>query len=329
MRQTSSFRPTLAGLVLLGLSGAPLVGCNALESGYQGESIDELVTDAVIARQRGDLDLSAQLLEEAHRQDPAHAAARVELAETYMQQAGLTVQSVEAFASHLTARIGEEGVAPGTAARGGELKCTFDGRDVSTEAFDPTAFEGTVIFDQAVAIAGVVLGLIADVGDTGADAVPDQIALMSSSQLCDVVDDGGFDYDRSAALAAFDESLTEPQVVSALTNYTLASSLAAYERLFLDLTPQYGLTWYRVETNGDPDSDPYLGHCAIFESDAAEDAFYDEIEEGVVGLGRAAVAFELRAAVLGYPEATTAARDGAAEAYEASEEDLVDYCEGS
>jgi hypothetical protein len=323
----SSSRPLFAGLLLLG--GTALAGCNALETGYQGESVDELVTDAVIARQSGDLDQSQALLEEAHRQDPSHTAARVELAETLMQQAGLTVQSVEAFASHLTARIGESGVgAAPSSARGGEPKCTFDGRDVTVEAFDPTAFEGTMLFDEAVVVAGVVLGLITNVGDVAADAVPDQIALMSSDQLCETVDESGFDYDRGAALAAFDESLTEPQVVSALTNYVLASSLAAYDRLFLDLTPEYGLTWYRVETNNSPESDPYLGHCAVFESEAAENQFYDRIEEGVIDLGRAAVAFELRAAVLGYPEATAAALDGAAEAYEASEEDLVDYCEG-
>ncbi|MDX1530608.1 MAG: tetratricopeptide repeat protein, partial [Rhodothermales bacterium] len=64
-----------------------VTGCNVLDSAYdEGGSVDDLLVDANIARQSGDLDHAIELLAQAYEQDPARADVRLDYASTLMQR---------------------------------------------------------------------------------------------------------------------------------------------------------------------------------------------------------------------------------------------------
>ena len=74
------FRP----LLVLGVCAVLLTACDNADPGAT-----DLLTDARIARQAGDLTAAIDLLERALDEDPAHAAVRVELSSVLLERDGL------------------------------------------------------------------------------------------------------------------------------------------------------------------------------------------------------------------------------------------------
>jgi len=305
-----SFRP-LAGLLLaLAFVAA---GCDSAATG------GDLLTDARIARQSGDLDRAIELYSDALRAEPDNAIVRTELAGTQLDRAGVDLLDLSSFVDFLTdAAPAATAAAPAAdAARGAtceyasqEGAVVIDPRDVVD--FEEV-FENRDIIQLAMDILqGEQVVLAGNPLPAGVAVIPDEITAFS---VCTGIQDSEIVLDRAGAVASMQAlGLTNQQISAALAVDALSRFIDAYFYVTVDL-PQ-ATTWYRL-------ADGSIGICADDPDQLRVDA-----EAAVQNLGRAIAGLDLRAHVLGAGPSDPVRQivDEAVDAYTEVEDDLAPYC---
>ena len=302
-------RFVLAAALLLVL---PLQGCD--ETPGTGTP-DDLLTDARIARQAGDLDVAVDLLETAFEASPDDAVVRTELAVTLFQEAGLDLADLDRIAQFLL----DEGTAPltatpETAGKGGD--CPYEGE---AEAFDPRDLDGYIEYVESDDTIDRVLALLAPV-----------IAreLRPEDFLCTGIVDGELAYDAAAARAemraeilASDPDLSDAQaddlLASALAVNASARLLAAYNFVVTDIAPV--TDWYRL-------GDDAFGVC--FDG-VTEDELRTMSEGAVADIGEALTSIDLRSEILDSTSSTQELVDLLLDAYEQVRAEIGPVCDPS
>lgn len=293
-----------AGLGVMLLAGLVLGGCD-----QAGASLHELLTDARIARQAGDLSTSVQLLEEAYELDRDNAEVRFELSNSLMQEKRLNLIDVDRVASHLLAV--EDGAATLTASSGVASSSLTKGAscpyasDPNATIFDPTEVAGFPDLSASRETIERVLMITAPL-------IPDELRTVTA---CSGIENGELVYDREAARAAFgNQGLSEDQVSSLLAINATARFLRAYLFVTEDVPQQ--TTWYRLPGDG-----PRLGICA---DDVG--ALREQTDRAVRDLGEALTSVDLRAEISG----STTSRDVVdlvLGSYEVLRDQIGPYCD--
>ena len=300
---------SFALLVALALAAVPaLTGCDEVAP----TTTQDLLTDARIARQAGDLDTAIDLLERAHAADPADAVVRVELATTLFEKADLGISDLDQIATFLY----EEGISGSlnlpepvadASAKGG---CPYADAPGS-EPFDPRDLAEYSQYLDRTTVARRVRELL--------DPVITE-ELRPDDFLCNGVVDGALNYDPDAALEslqAVDSRLTNDQIASALAVNAVAEVMDSY--LFLAGELEEETDWYRL-ANGN------IGICPV---GVSETELRDLAEESIADLGEALVSIDLRAHILGSSQVSTELVDIMLDAYDEVRDDLAPYCPGS
>ena len=259
-----------------------VTGCNVLDSAYdEGGSVDDLLVDANIARQSGDLDHAIELLAQAYEQDPARADVRLDYASTLMQRDELSLVDVEQVADFILEQIGEGGLGARGFATGDS--CTFSA-DHATSSFDPRDVSNY----EEIAAASPTLGQIVELLNDPAspDTPPVMPVALQEVDICTVFTDSGLVYDRDAILAdlyaAFGNDAE--QVHEALWANAVALTLNAYVEIFE--SEDLPVEWYIV----DPEGSSYVGFCVAQEHVAPMKA---DIQAYLHDIGEATVSLDL------------------------------------
>ena len=299
------FMPRSFALVAL-LALLPLQGCDET-SGLR--TADDLVTDARIARQAGDLDQAVTLLEDAFAADASDPVVRTELASTLFQQEGLDLADIDRIAEFLLQNT--DGLAtpaaPATAAKG--ANCPYE-EDASAEPFDPRDLDGYIEYVESDATIDRVLELLAPI--IAAELRP-------ADFLCTGIVDGELNYDADGALQQMrdaDPEMTDELIAAALAVNASARLLSAYNFVVTDIAP---LTdWYRLDGGA-------LGVCMTGTTEAK---LREMSAEAVADIGEALTSVDLRARVLDNPSSTAELVQLVLDAYEEVRSEIGPYCEG-
>lgn len=293
---------SFALLAALALVAVPtLTGCDDVAP----VSADDLVVDARIARQAGDIDQAVDLLERALAADAADAVVRVELASALFEQADLGVADLDALATYLLdeANSGGFGSLSPEASKGGS--CPYETAP-GAAPFDPRDLDEYGQYLERVSVATRVKEILDPV-------ITDE--LRPDDFLCTGIQDGQLNYDPDAALAALraaDEDLTDTQISSALGANAVAEVLDTYFFLSEDLRDR--ADWYRL-------SDGTLGICPV---GITEEELRDLAEPSVADLGEALLSIDLRGRLI--ETSTTELVDVVIDAYEEVRDDLAPHC---
>ncbi|MEM1056248.1 MAG: hypothetical protein AAGI52_12045 [Bacteroidota bacterium] len=295
--------PAVALAALLSLSPA-LSGCD--------ESIptamDDLLTDARIARQAGDLGTAVNLLERAHEADQGDAVVRVELASSLFEQADLNVADLDRIATYLLEEgqtLAPTGPVVNTVAKGDA--CPYE-TDPGAESFDPRDFEEYGDYLENAQVARRVRELLDPI--ITSELRPDDF-------LCTGIQDGALVYDSEAALSALrgvDPDITDQQIASALAVNSVAEVLDTYLFLTEELAGQ--ADWYRL-------GDGSIGVCPV---GISEEELRDLAEPSIADMGEALLSVDLRSRLIG---SSTDLVDIVLDAYEEVRNDLAPTCSGS
>lgn len=276
----------------------------------------DLLTDARIARQAGDINGAVALLEEALQAEPQNAAVRVELASALLERDDLDLLDLDRVAAYLIDASGQGATTPppASASKGGDVCPYID--DPNATPFDPRDIEGYPELFENEALLQTIEGLLKGTDpDTDLSVIPDE---LRSLPLCGAVQDGELQYDRTAALAHLQGlGLTDQEIATALAVNAVTRFFSAYFFITEDIPQQ--TTWYRVETA----EGSTIAVCAEDEA-----ALREQGEVAVKDLGEAMTSLDLRATVLGGDTSTEAIIDHAVALYEAVEDDLGPYCDG-
>ncbi|MEL6615095.1 MAG: hypothetical protein AAFQ43_05125 [Bacteroidota bacterium] len=289
----------LAALALLAVP--TLTGCDEVAP----VSADDLVTDARIARQAGDVDQAVDLLERAFAADAADAVVRVELASALFEQSDLGIADLDALASYLLDEANSGGVAPFTpeASKGGS--CPYES-EPGAVPFDPRDLDEYGQYLERVSVARRVREIL--------DPVITE-ELRPDDFLCTGIQDGELNYDPDAALAALraqDEDLSDTQIASALGANAVAEVIDTYVFLSEDLRDD--AAWYRL-------SDGTLGVCPV---GITEEDLRARAEPSVADLGEALLSIDLRGRLV--ETSATELVDVVIDAYEEVRDDLAPNC---
>ena len=285
-------------LLLLALLLAPVAACD--EVAPPDAPVDVVVDDAVVARERGDVQTAERLLRAALQREPQNPKVRVELATTVLQRDGVDLLDLDRIASFLTTGEG----AARTRASGGAPRaaCPY-AADPSATAFDPTEIAD---FD---ALAGAAAAL-AETADLLDPVIPEPIR---SFDVCTSVADGALVYDRDGALADLAaQGLSRAQIARALAVNALARFLDAYLFVATEVTQE--TAWYRLADGG-------VAVCV-----ADPDALRQEAEGAVGDLGEAVLSLDARASLLGATSLAADLVDVALGAFEGVRDGVADYC---
>lgn len=300
-------RTSFAALALAALLVPALAGCD--------ESIpttpDDLLLDARIARQAGDIDTAVDLLERAHEADAADPIVRIELASALFDQVDLDVADLDRIAQTFFEEGGtDEGLgvaAPFSASNEKGGGCPY-ASDPTAEPFDPTEFEEYGDYLENAQVARRVRELLDPV-------ITDE--LRPDDFLCTGIEDGALVYDADAALAALrgvDPEITDQQIASALAVNAVAETLDTY--LFLTEELEDRTAWYRL-------ADGSIGICPV---GISEEELRALAEESIADMGEALLSVDLRGQIIGSStDLVTAVLD----AYEEARDDLAPHCSGS
>lgn len=269
-------------------SSAFLAACDAAP----GEDVDNLLTDARLARQAGDFEEAVALLEEAYALDPARAAVRTELSATYLQRDGIDLLDVDRMMLFLT------GTAP--AAPHADASATAHPADPAVGAaciFEQDPWATPFVLSDAEGYAELLAdeavvedaqALLHDAPEGGAPVMP---AALRAAELCGTVVDGQLKYDRETALADLRASgLTDDEIASALAVNGVTLFLQSY--FLLSEAPPEQTTWYHLANGA-------IGVCT-------EDrrGLRAQAEAALTDLFEALASLDLRAELLG--DATSA-----------------------
>jgi hypothetical protein len=274
---------------------------------------EDLLVDARIARQAGDINKAVDLLERAHTADRSDAVVRVELASALFSQADLDVSDLDRIATYLLdgADAGTLDVPAPEAPDAKGNACPYETAP-GAEPFDPRDLaEYGQYLDR-----GTVSARVRDLLDP---IISDQ--LRPSDFLCNgITETSGqaeLNYDPDAALAAMraaDSRLTDELIASALAVNAVAEALDTYMFLSNDLRGE--TAWYRL-ANGN------LGVCPV---GVTEEELRDLAEESIADLGEALLSIDLRSRILGSGEVSTELVDIVLDAYDEVRDDLAPYC---
>ena len=273
---------------------------------------EDLLVDARIARQAGDINKAVDLLERAHTADRSDAVVRVELASALFTQADLDVTDLDRIASFLLDETasGDLGI-PGETASAKAADCPYE-TSPGAEPFDP---RGLAEYDQYVD-RGSVSTRVRELLDP---VITEQ--LRPADFLCSGITEteGGaeLNYDPEAALAAMraaDSRLTDELIASALAVNAVAEAMDTYVFLTDDLREE--TAWYRL-ANGN------LGVCPVGVTEAE---LRDLAEGAIADLGEALLSIDLRSRILGSGEVSTELVDIVLDAYSEVRDDLAPYC---
>ena len=272
---------------------------------------EDLLTDARIARQSGDVDTAVDLLERAHETDRANPVIRVELASSLFEQAGLNISDLDRIAEHLREGRGSGlavPVLPTASAKGGS--CPY-ASDPTATPFDPRDLDEYQEYLDEAEVAERVRDLLDPI-------ITDE--LRPDDAICSSIEGGVLNYDPDTALAALrgaDPDLTDDQIASMLAVNALAETMVTY--LFLSEDLREELAWYRLE-------DESLVVCPV---GITNEELIELAEEPAASLGEALFSTDLRARILGSGEASTELVDEVLDLYEEFRGDLAPYCPGS
>ena len=312
-----SFRALTA---LFALVAAPLL-LSACDSATDGGSAEDLLIDAQIARQQGDLDGAIELLEEALAQDPDNGEVRLELAGAIFEREDIDLLTVDRIALYLTegatsgnamldgsARLTAQ-VPPITANAGGG-SCPF-ADDPTAEPFNPSDYPGLPQLAGSREDIELMLFIVEPL-------IPDELRTFD---ICNGIEDGELNYDREAALAEmrallqdyrFDPNDDTANIDAALAYNSIGRLVDSY--LFITNDVSIQTEWYRLE-DGD------IGVCVD-----DEDALRAQSEAAIAQMGESLLSLDLRAHLLG-GEASELV-DLATDAYDLIADDLGPYCDG-
>lgn len=269
---------------------------------------EDLLVDARIARQAGDLDTAVDLLERAYESNDDDAVVRLELASTLFEQADLGVIDLDRIASYLLEEAGASAASPAPTAEAAKSGGCPYANDPTAERFDPTEFEEYDQYLERASVARRVRELLDPV-------IADQ--LRPDDFLCTGIQDGALVYDADAALAALrsvDPRITDEQIASALAVNAVAEVLDTY--LFLTEELDGRAEWYRL-------GDGSIGVCPV---GITEEELRQLAEESVADMGEALLSTDLRARLIG---SSTELVDVVLDAYEEVRDDLAPACTGS
>lgn len=269
---------------------------------------DDLLVDARIARQAGDVDAAVDLLERAHEADASDAVVRLELASTLFEQADLGVIDLDRIASYLLEEAGASAASPAPSASDAKAGGCAYADDPTAERFDPTEFEEYDQYLERASVARRVRELLDPV-------IADQ--LRPDDFLCTGIQDGALVYDADAALAALrsvDPRITDEQIASALAVNAVAEVMDTY--LFLTEELEGRAEWYRL-------GDGSIGVCPV---GITEEELRQLAEGSVADMGEALLSTDLRARLIG---SSTELVDVVLDAYEEVRDDLAPTCTGS
>ena len=301
---------SLASLAALALFAVPaLTGCD--------ESIpttpEDLLADARIARQAGDINKAVDLLERAHARDARDAVVRVELSSALLAREDLGVDDLDRIASYLLdgAASGGLGVPSGSAPEAKAGSCPYETAPGATP-FDPRDLDEYEQYLDEDNVSARVRELLDPV-------ITEQ--LRPADFLCNGITETAsgaeLNYDPDAALAAMraaDSRLTDELIASALAVNATNEAIAAYRFLSNDLRAQ--TAWYRL-------SDGNLGVCPVGVTEAE---LRDLAEDAIADLGEALLSIDLRSRILGSGQVTTELVDIVLDAYDEVRDDLAPYC---
>lgn len=291
----------LAALALLAIP--TLSGCDEAAP----TSPDDLVIDARIARQAGDIDEAVDLLERAYVADERDAVVRVELASALFEQVDLDIADLDALANYLldeaSGGLGIFAPEATAAAKGGS--CPYE-TEPGASPFDPRDLDEYAQYLERASVARRVREILDPV-------ITDE--LRPDDFLCTGIVDGALSYDADGALAALraaDDRLSDDQIASALGVNAVAEVLDTY--LFLSEELREEAAWYRL-------ADGTLGICPV---GITEEELRDLAEPSIADLGEALLSIDLRARII--DTASTDLVDAVLDAYEEVRDDLAPYC---
>lgn len=282
------------GAVLLVLCTA--VGC----SFEQGGSLSEYLTDARIQRQSGNLDAALALLREAQQNFPESEEVRIELAAVLFEVSPVGVFDLADAAEHVIEEpLGSDPVPE-------DQFCAIPDEGIERfEPFDPTAFEGFASIEAAVTDLDEISGLLTRTPDGQAFSTLE--GRLRALDLCTIVDREAEvlrPYDRAGILADLrDDGLSDLQIGDLLVTYAVTQLTSSYYDLFAVRIPSLNtqsevVSLHRVREDGDE----YITYCSV--NAFAFLGVASTVRDPAEAFLRATIAVELRAFLLGYPEAT-------------------------
>ena len=305
---TSPPRLLLAALVAAPLALLSVPGCDNAAAG----SVDDLLTDARIARQQGRHAEAVRLLEQAYEAAPENAAVRAELGVSYLDREEIGLAEINRLARFLTDPPADAAPSPSPTTNLGAT-CPY-ADDPHATPFDPTSIEDYIELVGHRDLIEQVLAILHE--GPGGDVPPVIPEALRAIGLCEGIEDGQLVYDRDGALAEMRAlGLSDDQITAVLAANAVARLYDAYFFLTEDVPQQ--TTWYRVE-NGETS---YIGVCAD-----DEEALRAQAEEAIRDFGEALASLDLRAHVLGGDTPSVELVQAVIEAYESIRDDLGPYC---
>ncbi len=280
---------------------------------------DDLLADARIARQAGDIDRAVELYEAAFRDDPTDPVLRIELAAALFEQADLGIANLDEITRTFSREVSGGGLVETSGSIFASQKagaCSY-ADDPGAETFDPREFDGYTEYLERAPVATRVLELL--------DPVIDDVVRPDDFLCSGITDSGELDYDQDSALSALratirasDSDLTASQiddyVASALAINAVALVLETYGFLTEELNAE--TDWYRL-------SDGTLGICPRALGDAE---LRDLSEDAIADFGEALVSIDLRTEVLGAGDVSTELVGLVLDVYQEFRADLAPYC---
>jgi hypothetical protein len=314
----ASFRPAALLLVVV----FALTGCNVFQ-GLSDDSDDpvQLVQDARLARQAGDLGKARRLLENALVIDPASHSVRAELAGVRLQSEGINLIKLQRLVDHIARRVeGAGGASPNSmfGSFSGEF-CTFQPGQV-TELFDPRDMPGYDSLLTARPMLREVIALLRGIEPpTTTPTIPHALQHVN---LCNVVVDGALYYPRDPILAQMRAlPLTNPEINSVLADYATALMLESYFRVFEDMPAGIEPTWYQVQKQS---GGYYVGFCV---GDDNEQALKAHATDPVRDFGEAMLAIDLRSHNMGGETIGAELVTASIQSFDRLREELTDLCD--
>ena len=274
---------------------------------------DDLLADARIARQAGDINRAVELYEEGVANDPTSAVLRIELAAALFEQADLGIANLDEIARTFSREVSAGGLTGASGAAFAPQKagtCPY-ADDPDAEAFDPRDFDGYDDYLVRAPVATRVLELL--------DPVINDV-VRPADFLCNGIVDGELNYDQAAAIGALravDPELTDDHIASALAMNAVSLVLKTYGFITEDLNTQ--TDWYRL-------SDETLGICP---RNLDETELRDFSEDAIADFGEALVSIDLRTEVLDAGDVSTELVGLVLDVYQEFRDDLAPYCTGT